>query len=97
MQQLDVSRGTRLNFTANDVPVSGIIIDSGKGDLMCAFVKVATSDSIPDNAQLKIPDLPAAGGCGLAHPVALGGRTVVVLSVGYSHVDFSTIGKSNAV
>jgi hypothetical protein len=93
MARLDVSRGTRLNFTADDRPVSGTIVDSANGDLMFAFVKVATSDPIPDNAQLKIPELPAAGGCGLAHPALLGGRTVVVLSVGYSHVDHSTIGK----
>ena len=60
---------------------------------MSAFIKVQTSDTIPDNAQLSIPDIPAAGGCGLARPVSLGGRTVVVLSVGYSYVDVSTIGK----
>lgn len=93
MPRLNVSRGTRVNFTANDNPVSGMILDSEKGDLMSAFVKVATSDPIPDNALLKIPELPAAGGCGLAQPVTIGGRTVVVLSVGYSHVDCSTIGK----
>jgi hypothetical protein len=93
MQQLDVSRGTRVNFAANDKPVSGTIVNSEKGDLMSAFIKVATSNAIPDDAQLTIPTLPAAGGCGLAHPVSLGGRTVVVLSVGYSHVDCSTIGK----
>jgi hypothetical protein len=93
MQLLNVSRGTRLNFAANDKPVSGIIVDSERGDLMSSFVKVQTNDTIPDNAQLSIPDLPSAGGCGLARPVSLGGRTVVVLSVGYSHVDVSTIGK----
>jgi hypothetical protein len=93
MQLLNVSRGTRLNFAANDNPVSGVIVDSEKGDVMSAFIKVQTSDTIPDNAQLTIPDIPAAGGCGLASPVSLGGRTVVVLSVGYSYVDVSTIGK----
>lgn len=82
-----------MNFAADGKPVSGTIVDSEKGDVMSAFVKVATSDAIPDNAQLTIPNLPAAGGCGLARPVSLGGRTVVVLSVGYSHVDCSTIGK----
>ena len=82
-----------MNFTADNKPVSGTIVDSGNGDLMSAFVKVATSDPIPNNAQLKIPDLPAAGGCGLAHPVSVGGRTIVVRSVGYSRVDGSTIGK----
>ena len=93
MPLLNVSRGTRLNFAANDNPVSGVVVDSERGDVMSAFIKVQTSDTIPDNAQLSIPDIPAAGGCGLAHPVSLGGRTVVVLSVGYSHVDVSTIGK----
>jgi hypothetical protein len=93
MQLLNVSRGTRLNFAANDNPVSGMIVDSERGDVMSAFIKVQTSDIIPDNAQLSIPDLSAAGGCGLARPVSLGGRTVVVLSVGYSYVDVSTIGK----
>ncbi len=93
MQLLNVSRGTRLNFAANDNPVSGMIVNSERGDVMSAFIKVQTSDTIPDNAQLSIPDLPAAGGCGLARPVSLGGRTVVVLSVGYSCVDVSTIGK----
>ncbi len=93
MQLLNVSRGTRLNFAANDNPVSGMIADSERGDVMSTFIKVQTSDTIPDNAQLSIPDLPAAGGCGLARPVSLGGCTVVVLSVGYSYVDISTIGK----
>lgn len=92
MHRLNASKGTQINFAADGIPASGIVVDSEQGDVMSAYIKVHTSDTIPNNAQLSIPELPAAGGCGLAHPVSLGGRTVVVLCVGYSYVDTSTIG-----
>lgn len=91
--KLNATTGTRLNFEANGNPVSGTIIGSERSDPLYASVKVETSDTIPNGAQLTIPDLPDAGGCGLAHPIPRGVRAVVVLSVGYSFIDLSTIGK----
>src|SRR6266550_9123513 len=89
--KLNVSSGTRLNFAANGNPVSGIIVDSKQTPGLWASVAVETSDTIPPDAHLTIPDLPAAGGCGSANPVQRGTRTVVVLSIGYSHTDTATI------
>jgi len=91
--RINVSRGQRLNFAANGNPVSGIIVGSEKDSVMWAAVTVETESSIPENAQLTIPELPETGGCGLAHPVKRNGRVRVELSIGYSYIDISTIGK----
>jgi len=91
--KLNVSSGTRLNFAANGNPVSGIIVNSEETPGFWASVTVETSDTIPPNARLTIPDLPATGGCGDANPVQRGTRTLVTLSIGHSYVDPATIGK----
>jgi hypothetical protein len=91
--QLDVSKGQRLRFAVNGQEVSGVIVRSTKQFGFWASVVVETESEIPENAQLSIPDLPETGGCGLAHQIKEHGRTLVELSVGYSYIDLSTIGK----
>ena len=92
--KLNVSRGKILEFEANEAPASGIITDSKQTPGPCASVTVETETPIPNKAQLSIPDLPGAGGCGLADPVVSPrGTTSVILSIGYSHVDIPTIGQ----
>lgn len=91
--RINVSKGQRLNFAANGNPVSGIIVATEKTFGPWATVTVETESPIPDNAQLTIPDLPETGGCGLAHPMNQNGRVRVGLSIGYSYIDLSTIGK----
>jgi hypothetical protein len=89
---LNVSRGRLLKFTANDAPVSGVITDSKPGGLY-VFVEVETEADIPAGAHLKVPDVPEAGGCGLAKPNTVNGRARVILEVFTTCVDTSTIGK----
>lgn len=91
--RINVSKGQRLKFAANGNPVSGVIVASRKEFGPWASIVVETESPIPENAQLTIPDLPDTGGCGLAHPNKRNGRTLVELSIGYSYIDFSTIGK----
>jgi hypothetical protein len=91
--RIDVSKGQQLKFAANGNPVSGVIVASKKEFGPWASIIVETESPIPENAQLTIPDLPETGGCGLAHPKRQNGRTSVELSIGYSYIDSSTIGK----
>jgi hypothetical protein len=90
---LNVSRGQSLNFAASRVPVVGVIVGSEKTQSVTASVTVETNEPIQNNAQLTIPEFPEIGGCGLAQPVRKSGRTIVVLEIGYGHVDEATIGR----
>jgi hypothetical protein len=92
-KRINVSRGQRINFAADGHPVSGMIAGSEKATALWALVEVETETPIAQNAQLTIPDIPETGGCGLAHLSVKDGRTVIELSIGYSYVDVSTIGK----
>jgi hypothetical protein len=92
--KLNASCGAVIQFTANGVAIDAIVVDSSDGDAMFANIVVETDLAIPRNAQLKIPALPEAGGCGLARPQDAGnGKTRLTLCVGYSHLDVSTLGK----
>ncbi len=90
---LDVSRGTPITFTANGVPIDGIIVGSEQTVGPWASISVETDASVPDGAQLLMPDLPETGGCGMAQPRQQLGRTTLVLSIGYNYIDLATIGK----
>jgi hypothetical protein len=90
---LNVSRGQTINFTANGTPVTGTVVGSEQTTGFWASVIVETDTRIPEGAQLLMPDLPETGGCGAAHPERHGDRFRVVLSIGYSYIDFSTIGR----
>jgi hypothetical protein len=92
-RQIDVSKGQSINFAANGVPISGIIFRSERTPGPWATVTVKTETRVPENAQLSMPDLPETGGCGLAYPVKSNGHLLVELSIGYSYIDISTIGK----
>jgi hypothetical protein len=92
--KLNVARGEVVQFTANGETIDGIVVDSSDADAMFANIVVETDLAIPQNAQLKIPAVPEAGGCGLARPKDAGnGKTRITLCVGYSHVEVSTLGK----
>ena len=91
--ELNVSKGQRLTFAADDKPVSGIIVRSESTPGFWASVTVETETPIPNHAKLTMPDLPETGGCGLAEPRIVNGRVHVELSIGYSYIDISTVGK----
>ena len=90
---IDVSRGQTIAFAANDAPILGVIVASKQVSGPWATVTVETTTSVPENARLSMPDLPETGGCGLARPVNTKGGVLVELSIGYSYIDISTIGK----
>ncbi len=91
--RLDVSRGRVVEFAAGGANFHGVIVSSRRSssDPMHAEITVRSDRPVPGGAQLSIPLVPETGGCGLA-PSENDGHTVI-LSVGYSHVDASTIGQ----
>ena len=90
---IDVSRGQQLDFAANGSPVSGFIVGSQSIAGPWASVTVETDASIPENAQLTIPDIDC-GGCGAAHPISSkNGRVRVEISIPYGVTQMQTIGK----
>jgi hypothetical protein len=90
---INVSRGQRITFAADGQSISGIILGSEQTPGAWASVAVETESAVPTNSHLSLPDLPETGGCGAAHPQTLNGKIVVILSIGYSYVDISTVGK----
>lgn len=92
--RINASRGQTINFAANNVPASGVIVGVEQTPGPWASIAVLTADPIPKAAQLSIPSLPEQGGCGQAYPVAQSnGRVTVILSVGHMYIDGATIGK----
>jgi hypothetical protein len=89
MNTINVSKGQTLNFTANEKPVSGVIIRTERTPGVFATVTVETMTPIPEGAHLIVH---GAGACGLAHPERLGDRFVVNLSVMYSSIDMASFG-----
>ena len=88
---LNLSRGQRLDFAADDKPVSGVVVGSENTRGPWASVAVETDGTVPDGAHLTVHGIPEA--CGRAKPEPRNGRVMVILSIPYSCIDLSTIGK----
>jgi hypothetical protein len=89
---INVSKGEYLEFAANGSAHRGIIVGCEKTIGVWPSVTVETAESVPPGAQLTLPGIDC-GGCGLANPVDRAGRTRVVLSIPYSVIDPSTVGR----
>ena len=91
--QLNVSAGRVIEFAADGVPVSGVVVRSEMTSGMFASIIVRIDSEILEFSQLTIPSMPECGGIGQAQVVKTADGVFTLLSIGYSYVDMATIGK----
>jgi hypothetical protein len=86
-----ISIGDALEFSANGVVCQGSVVRLEKADPLYCAVTVETDAKILRGAQLTLGTRTGVGGCGIAEPVEIRGKTKVALLIPYDLVNVGSI------